>query len=1019
MKSLTRRLGVLSTVIAIAVLIIVGSCLILGDYALADTDTNVAYKYYYDQISIDPIAERFYKAFETLANNGEFKKGTLKYDLIANNVATKAEVEAYVNGADNNRLAKSFGMGRDAFYMDNPDLFYIDVFSVSISAGQQGGEYVGYLDSSRVLTMYRSESLNSESLINDAIKNYEAEIAKVVKGAEALGGVKEKIEYVNKYISENNTYGFGTKVEGDRNIDTPKADFIFTSYGALVNRESVCEGYAKSFKTIMDRLEIPCVCVAGYATAKKGSQDFQPHMWNYVQVEGMWYAVDVTYNSASANSPWILLGGQNMFDTHIEDGSVSSSGFELRYPALKPYNFGVDDDENGMNIVGSYNDTDDQGKTLDLSVSFEGKGALKLQEEGKYLAYSFGIRDGGKETVWSDWVNFIAVKNAADEMGNPVDYLITDTESKMEGLSSSMEYIKFALIRRAPDKAGDIFTGFKVVAYNSETLTDEDFITQPTVPYRNEGFGSYNPAPGAAGTYPSNSGTWPVDRTYDIKIVYNTKLELDAGVTLEQIELDFYTLRGNDTVKESAKVENLKWDGDKTITFTFTPSRMYIHNAESYYFTPVGLVGANSKKIPDPVSYSFSGKSVVCSKIFNDGRLYMNVFGQPNLLDNSDVSVTDFKDENGKYYAASQRSQLLLVASKPTAQQEETMDEVLKQETGVKDDEIMASSTYEINLQICGVVQKVPNGSYMQVAFGFPEGYSPDDAGTTFKIYHYKHDNAGNITGVEEIPVIVTEYGLIARVESFSPFTIVQIKNSSAAVEESKTSNVYAYVNGEVGGKITADGKSGISQVSDAIIYDITPDNGYGIACVRLNGKVIDSQYYQDGKLRLAKSDIEANNMLEVTFKSQQIMDDYAKSGFSIAYGEKSDFVPTVTEPSGEKSNNVTGIVIGCIVAVIAVVAIALAVFFVMKKKKEQQVVAAASVKTRSSVSSTSKAFDERPTRTTTTPSKPAQSSRQNSTIKSATTKSATTKSTATKSASTKSASKPTAKSGADQNKKK
>ena len=258
-----------------------------------------------------------------------------------------------------------------------------------------------------------------------------------------------------------------------------------------------------------------------------------------------------------------------------------------------------------------------------------------------------------------------------------------------------------------------------------------------------------------------------------------------------------------------------------------------------------------------------------------------------------------------------------------------------------------------------------------------------------------------------------------ARVESFSPFTIVQIKNSSAAVEESKTSNVYAYVNGEVGGKITADGKSGISQVSDAIIYDITPDNGYGIACVRLNGKVIDSQYYQDGKLRLAKSDIEANNMLEVTFKSQQIMDDYAKSGFSIAYGEKSDFVPTVTEPSGEKSNNVTGIVIGCIVAVIAVVAIALAVFFVMKKKKEQQVVAAASVKTRSSVSSTSKAFDERPTRTTTTPSKPAQSSRQNSTIKSATTKSATTRSAATKSTATKSASKPTAKSGADQNKKK
>ena len=160
-----------------------------------------------------------------------------------------------------------------------------------------------------------------------------------------------------------------------------------------------------------------------------------------------------------------------------------------------------------------------------------------------------------------------------------------------------------------------------------------------------------------------------MDRTYDIRIVYNTTLELDAGVTADQVTLDFFCTRGNETAKEHAKVENFKWDGDKTITFTFTPSRMYIHNTAGYYFTPVGLVGAKSKKVPDPVRYSFKGKSVVCSKVFNDGRLYMNVFGAPNLLDNSDVSVTDFKDENGNYYAASQRSQLMLVATKPNSQQ--------------------------------------------------------------------------------------------------------------------------------------------------------------------------------------------------------------------------------------------------------------------------------------------------------------------------------------------------------------
>ena len=937
MKSLTKRMGVLATVMAIAIVMLVGSCFAFGESAAADTGADDTYKYFSKQIEIDPIADRFYKAFETLANNGEFKKGKLQYDLIANGVATEDEVKAYVNGADGNRLAKSFGKGRDAFYMDHPDLFYVELFSISITAGKQGDKYVAYLDSSRVLNTYKGASINSEALVNEAIQKYESALAQIVNSANNVSGVKEKIEYVNKYIGEHNKYGFGTVVEGDKNVDTPKAEFIHTSYGAVVNNESVCEGYAKSFKAVMDRLGIPCVCVAGYASANKDNENLQPHMWNYVQVEGMWYAVDVTYNSASSQNPWILVGGEKMFETHLEDGVVSSSGNELRYPALKPYDYGIDSDENGMTIVGSYNDTDNQGKTLDITISYDNKGALKLQEEGKYLAYCYGTRDGGSEIKWTQWVNIAAARNAIMEMGGPASQLfeITDTETVMKGLGTSVEYIKFALIKRAPDKVGDYFTGDKLVSYDTTKLKDEDFWFKPTASYRNEGFGSYDPAPGAAGVYPSNAGDLPVDRTYDIRIVYNTTLELDAGVTADQVTLDFFSTRGNETAKEYAKVENFKWDGDKTITFTFTPSRMYIHNTAGYYFTPVGLVGAKSKKVPDPVRYSFKGKSVVCSKVFNDGRLYMNVFGAPNLLDNSDVSVTDFKDENGNYYAASQRSQLMLVASKPNSQQEQKMDEVLKNETGVKQEEIMSSATYEINLQICGVVQKVPNGSYMQVAFGFPEGYSPDDAGTTFKIYHYKHDDKGNITGVEEIPVIVTEYGLIARVESFSPFTIVQLKNSSAAVQESKTANIYAYVNGETGGTITAAGKSGISQVSDKITYDITPDKDYAVAYVRLNGKVINPEYYKNGKLTLKRSDVESSNTLEVSFKSKEFIDDYAKKGVSISYGTQSEFTP------GGKSGNVAGIVIGCCVAVVAVVAVALTVWFVLKKKKEQEVAAA------------------------------------------------------------------------------
>ena len=231
----------------------------------------------------------------------------------------------------------------------------------------------------------------------------------------------------------------------------------------------------------------------------------------------------------------------------------------------------------------------------------------------------------------------------------------------------------------------------------------------------------------------SNTGSWPYDRTYDITIKYSDKLErLDKALPAG---LEFYVSVSNDIAQEKAKIENFKWEeGSDTISFTFTPSRMFIHSDTAYYFTLTNVVGKKSHKIPDPVMYYFKGKSVVCSKVFNDGRLYMSVFGTPQLLDNSDLSVTDFKDENGKYYAESQRSQLMLVATKKGETQQ--MNDLLKDEMGVQSDDVVASSTYEIDLQLCGVVRKVPNGSYMQVSFGFPEGYDASDAGTTFKIYH-------------------------------------------------------------------------------------------------------------------------------------------------------------------------------------------------------------------------------------------------------------------------------------------
>ena len=65
---------------------------------------------------------------------------------------------------------------------------------------------------------------------------------------------------------------------------------VYTSYGAFVNHNVVCQGYALAFKVLMDRAGIPCCYV---------KSDAMNHAWNMVQLDGNWYHVDVTWDDPS------------------------------------------------------------------------------------------------------------------------------------------------------------------------------------------------------------------------------------------------------------------------------------------------------------------------------------------------------------------------------------------------------------------------------------------------------------------------------------------------------------------------------------------------------------------------------------------------------------------------------------------------------------------------------------------------------------------------------------------------
>lgn len=87
----------------------------------------------------------------------------------------------------------------------------------------------------------------------------------------------EKVKYVYKWIASNTTYN-------------EYSSFNQTIYSVLINRNSVCTGYAKTAQYLLGLLNVESQLVFG----KFHSDESQSgrHCWNIVKIDGMWYHVD-------------------------------------------------------------------------------------------------------------------------------------------------------------------------------------------------------------------------------------------------------------------------------------------------------------------------------------------------------------------------------------------------------------------------------------------------------------------------------------------------------------------------------------------------------------------------------------------------------------------------------------------------------------------------------------------------------------------------------------------------------
>ena len=906
------------------------------------------YEYFYHQLTAD--AKKFYDAMKKMYNDDIFKNGE-SYDLVANEVVTQSQLAAYADG--DNALLNTYGAARDAFFADYPEVFYVNTDNLTITVKfNQATGYKASLGAGRAENYYRKgfESAElideAEKKLNESIENYvkiaedaakvadptappaaEATEAPAPPAADATEtpvpqvydledlrpGTSDEEKYREKTAEEKKITAVhdklirSTKYKLDSTKPGPKAclpeniENVRTAYGPLVAGESLCEGYSRGFKCIMDKLGIPCVLVQG--VYKHGDGDEELHMWNMVRVHQLendvWYAVDSTFDDPSAwngeeiddvdsgheSTEYLLVGADIMDKQHVASGEMSECQFVFQYPGLEMSGVSYDTvfSLNGLEVQYTENSNMYFGTDIPApvyKVSYNGKGYEKAaREDGIYIL----IKQYSEDTS--------SVEGGL--VGN-TDWVYADTGLYFSGSDGfeteeytlfpawQIYYAEFA-ITKVPPK-GHWYYGQEIPVnpevpnpvpdtpegYSDLKRLEYQYYKGDTAGFEAETGLLYNPAekyvapPYIKRGTPSQSG----------RVLIQGNMEIDCEYSFDQPLEQFAPIAAaadgeaeGDVVTENGTPIELEYGKDYGVyVFDKTENNASLDNIKvdeavpSIHFDGDRTVTFKFKPDPswasDCVQYLIIFKTmrgVVSKKIPNEISMvtsfpcavcayrsrgyFWNVHAKPQLISDSDIDIEGWTDSRGEPVDPGLSHRLSLVVTDTTQGEQNTMNELLG-EQGVTP---KASSMYNINLTVCKAMVPQP-GQGVRVMMGFPAPYGPNDAGVKFTAYHYKQDERGNTIGVEEIPCEVTPYGLVILCSSFSPFAVVVTDKTLEEQEADKKVKTFVVTNNN-GGTVTysntdEDGVMKITEEAPDQTFTVTPEDGYVIEQISVGSDV-------------------------------------------------------------------------------------------------------------------------------------------------------------------------------------
>lgn len=297
-----------------------------SNITLIDNVQPINNLYYYNQL--DENSKLIYSALENNIDNLKDDNFTIDFSTKFNDLLNTSTGKI--------SLDKSFQSALDAFFYDHPELFYIDLTKITLftrytSFGSKTTYTVSIAPSDN--ENYLTEDFSSKEQVEEAIIKVENLRNNIVNNVS--GDVYNKALIVHDTLVDLLEYDQTTNRANTHNI-----------YGALIENKVVCEGYAKAYKYIMDSLNIPCILVSGKATNNSGKTE--PHMWNYVQIDNVWYGVDATWDdpiiiggpsSGTIRRTYFCKGYYSFSKSHFPENKISDSGMAFSLPKLSKENY--------------------------------------------------------------------------------------------------------------------------------------------------------------------------------------------------------------------------------------------------------------------------------------------------------------------------------------------------------------------------------------------------------------------------------------------------------------------------------------------------------------------------------------------------------------------------------------------------------------------------------------------------------------------------------------------------------